>query len=76
MIMVLMNGWGNITNGLYYITPDGSHRIMRESGQTPNGNHLNNRWVYRNLTTNELIDFDSYRSDLFERHDITVTVED
>jgi hypothetical protein len=54
----------------YYMSEDNRFRIMREAGKTPNGNPMNNRWVLRDMLTNQLIDFDKYRYDLFERNEI------
>ena len=42
--------------------------LKREEGKTPNGNPMNNRWVLR--VNGELIDFDRYRSDIAERHNL------
>ena len=36
---------------------------------TPNGNPMNDRWALR-TATGDLIDFDRYRFDLADRHDI------
>ena len=45
------------------------YSIKREYGKTPNGNYLEGRWVLRGHE-GEYIDFDRYRSDLFERNNI------
>ena len=44
--------------------------MARESGTlTPNGNDVAGRWVLRN-GTGEWVDYDRYRNDLAERHDL------
>lgn len=50
----------------YYVLPD-SKTINREYGKTPNGNRMAGAWVYRD-TDGNLIDFDKYRADLFDRN--------
>jgi len=46
------------------------YTMRREKkGTTPNGNPLNNRWVLRDCSGN-FIDFDQYRNDLAERHNM------
>jgi hypothetical protein len=42
--------------------------LNREYGKTPNGNDLNGKWVLR--LDGKFIDFDKYRNDLIERHNI------
>jgi hypothetical protein len=50
-----------------YISECG-YSMRREKGKTPNGNELNNRWVLRH--NGNFIDFDQYRNDLAERHNM------
>ncbi|MFN9474652.1 MAG: hypothetical protein ACK59X_24910 [Acidovorax sp.] len=49
-----------------YLGSDGS-TARRETGSTPNGNPIAQRWVLRDAN-GVWIDFDQYRHDLFERH--------
>ena len=51
-----------------YLVDDG-RTIKRENGKTPNGNPIGLRWVLRG-PNGEWIDFDTYRHDLFERHNL------
>ncbi len=53
-----------------YSSTDG-YRMAREYGKTPNGNDLHGRWVLRD-STDKFIDFDQYRNDLVERHEIMI----
>lgn len=51
-----------------YISTDAKVVVRRELGKTPNGNHVNGRWVLR---VNEVFsDVDQYRNDLAERHNL------
>lgn len=52
----------------YYLS-EGAGTVKREYGLTPNGNAICGNWVYRN-EAGVFIDFDQYRHDLFERHNI------
>jgi len=45
--------------------------MQRERGTTPNGNDFNDKWVLRSAD-GTLIDYDQYRSDLAERHDLSL----
>ena len=45
------------------------HKLQREYGETPNGNELNGRWVFRD-ERGKFIDFDKYRNDLAERNNL------
>lgn len=53
-----------------YLGADGS-TARRESGKTPNGNPVAQRWVLRDAH-GAWVDFDKYRHDLFERHGFRV----
>lgn len=58
-----------ISNGdpeVHGYTVQGGGQVRREWGQTPGDNPMNGRWVYRD-GAGKLIDFDQYRTDLFER---------
>lgn len=44
-------------------------KIAREYGKTPNGNDLNGQWVLRDVQGN-MVDFDGFRNDLAERHNL------
>ena len=44
-------------------------KLEREYGRTPNGNLVGGRWVLRN-PSGQWVDFDTYRNDLAERHNI------
>ena len=44
------------------------YALNREYGKTPNGNNLNGKWVLR--LDGKFIDFDKYKNDLIERHNI------
>jgi len=57
-----------IRNDIYSIL-NGKGSIRREYGETPAGNAMNGRWVFRD-ENGRMIDYDQYRHDLFERHDI------
>lgn len=53
------------------MTSDG-RQLMREFNTlTPNGNVMGGRWVLRDVN-GIFIDFDNYRHDLMERHDLKV----
>ena len=56
-----------------YISYDG-YCMRREYGDTPNGNPMNGRWVFRGKQ-GQLIDFDQYRHDLAERNNIELIGE-
>lgn len=56
-----------------YISYDG-YSMQREYGETPNGNPMGGRWVFRGKHK-ELIDFDQYRHDLASRNDIKLIGE-
>jgi len=45
--------------------------MKRENGKTPNGNELNGRWVLRD-ENGDFIDFDQYRHDLADRHNLYI----
>lgn len=53
-----------------YKSADG-WKMKREYGKSPNGNDFNGHWVLRN-PAGEFVDFDKYRSDLMERHDLDI----
>jgi hypothetical protein len=53
----------------YGYSVQGGGQVRREWGQTPNGNQMAVRWVYRDGAGN-LIDFNRYRHDLFEHHNL------
>lgn len=57
----------------HYESEDGRYVIGREDGLTPHGNPINMRWVLRE--GENLIDFDKYRHDLFERNEMIVDKE-
>lgn len=60
-----------IVNQLYR---SANFQAAREyDGHTPNGNRFNGRWVLRSLPDGNYIDFDQYRSDLVERHNLELT---
>lgn len=46
-----------------------NHSLARESGLTPFGNNINNRWVLRG-PKGEWIDCDMWRNDIAERHNL------
>lgn len=50
-------------------TVQGGGQVRREHGPTPNGNPMAGCWVYRSAA-GDLIDFDRYRIDLFERNNL------
>lgn len=43
-------------------------KMKREYGLTPNGNHMNGKWVLRK--NGEIIDYDKYRNDVAERNNL------
>ncbi len=49
---------------------NGRFKMQRETGETPNGNEMNNKWVLRD--NDKLIDFDAYRHDIAERNNIVL----
>ncbi len=49
---------------------NGRFKMQRETGETPNGNKMNNKWVLRD--NDKLIDFDTYRNDIAERNNIVL----
>jgi len=53
-----------------YISNEG-HRVQREYLKLPDGLELRGQWVYRD-PSGGIIDFDYFRSDLFERNDLRV----
>ena len=48
---------------------DDGRTFRREYGMTPNGNKLTGKWVLRD-NKGKFIDFDAYRHDLANRHNI------
>lgn len=54
-----------------YISTTGE-KISREYGIAPNGDGFRGKWVYRNVL-NEIVDFDQFRHDLFERVGLRVS---
>ena len=57
-----------------YTCPEG-YRMQREEGCTPGGNPINGRWVLRD-PSGQWIDFDQYRNDLAERHNLELARAD
>ena len=51
----------------YGYTCQGGGQVRREFSKTPAGNDMGGRWAYRSAT-GDLVDFDQYRTDLFERN--------
>lgn len=48
----------------------GGGQVRRETTtRTPNGSPMAGRWVYRDAT-GTLVDFDQFRTDLFERNNL------
>lgn len=53
-----------------YISESG-YTLAREQGLTPNGNCMNGKWVLRS-PSGEMLDFDRFRNDIAERHNLTL----
>lgn len=53
-----------------YESSDG-YVLQREYGMTPNGNPMGGRWALRSAD-GRLLDFDRYRNDVAERHQLTL----
>lgn len=53
-----------------YISDD-KWTMRRESGLTPNGNPINDKWVLRD-NHGKWVDFDRYRNDLAERNEFEI----
>lgn len=51
------------------------HTLGREDGETPQGNPMAGRWVLRG-PTGSMIDYDQYRNDLEQKHNLTTHGDD
>ena len=69
-VVIISNGESDYE----YAFEDGS-TMQREEGETPNGNELYGRWVYR-AANGEMVDYDKYRGDLCERNNLNIHNEE
>lgn len=58
------------TNLKAYVSKDGTVKMQRENGNTPNGNPLDDCWVLRE--NGEFIDFNQFRTVLAEQFGFVV----